>query len=94
VSALETSAGGAGGDGGDEGGERPETGTETETVLTFGGNSRTYHVVVHPPNGEVCALCGQTGRNPMLKERHLIESHYEPCSRCYSRVGGGDGGDE
>jgi len=53
-----------------------------DEVLTFGGSSRTYHRV-HERDGDVHAGCGQSGRNPLVKDRSVIESHYEPCSRCF-----------
>ncbi|MFC7175368.1 hypothetical protein ACFQL0_21910 [Haloplanus litoreus] len=30
--------------------------------------------------------CGQHGRNPTLKERAAIESHYRACRRCFPGV--------
>jgi hypothetical protein len=53
-------------------------------VLTFGGHGgRVYHRVRETLEGERVTACGQQGRNPYLKERAVIESHYSPCRRCF-----------
>jgi hypothetical protein len=54
------------------------------TVLTFTGQGgRRFHAPVRFSDA-VRPLCGQTGRNPVLKERALIETHYEACQRCFA----------
>jgi hypothetical protein len=53
-----------------------------ETVVVFGGNAKRYHDAVEGPDG-LRPRCAAAGRNPLLKERELIESHYKPCSRCF-----------
>lgn len=55
-----------------------------DEVLTFGGSGgRTYHRVSEPPSGGVRPYCGQHGRNPLRKDRAVIESHYDPCPKCF-----------
>lgn len=57
---------------------------DVETVLTFGGRGGgRFHIAVRR-DGELQAVCGQYGRNPLLKDRVVIESHYDPCSNCFA----------
>ena len=55
-----------------------------ETVVVFGGSAKTYHRESRLAGGPD-ARCGAAGRNPIRKYRDLIESHYSPCKRCFSR---------
>jgi len=59
-------------------------GNAPELVLTFGGHGgRVYHRVRETPEGDLVAWCSQQGRNPFLKERAAIESHYDACRGCF-----------
>lgn len=61
-----------------------------ETVLTYGGGKgRVYHRVIGT-DGEHRPACGRPGRNPLLKTRSLIESHYDACLRCFPNARDGD----
>lgn len=54
------------------------------TVVTFGGGSSPY--IYHRLAGsedDPEPACRQGGKNPLLKDRKLIESHYRPCERCF-----------
>ena len=54
------------------------------TVLTFAGSGgQRFHAPIRVGDA-VNPLCGQNGRNPVLKERALIETHYEACQRCFA----------
>lgn len=53
-----------------------------ETVIIFGGNAKHYHEPA-PWGDDLRTRCSIAGRNPMEKERELIESHYQPCSVCF-----------
>lgn len=55
-----------------------------ETAVVFGGGAKTYHKESRLAGGR-SVRCGAAGRNPMRKDRDLIESHYSPCKRCFTR---------
>ena len=58
-------------------------GDRPDEVLTFGGTGgQKYHRIVEF-RGEIQPACSQTGRNPLRKDRAVIESHYEPCQHCF-----------
>jgi hypothetical protein len=77
----------------DDVGSERVAGESPEVVLTFGGHGgRVYHRVRETLKGDLVAWCSQQGRNPLLKERAAIESHYSPCRRCFAD--GLDGADE
>jgi len=63
-------------DGDDEGPER---------VVTFGGSSKTYHRIVRV-DGQPRPACAQRGANPFVKERAVIDSHYDACVKCFPRA--------
>ena len=54
-----------------------------EIVIAFGGESRTFHAASRHPTRGLRPRCGTSGRNPLEKQRELIESHYAPCQLCY-----------
>jgi|GEM_PF-6306536 len=57
-----------------------------DEVLTFGGRGgRTYHRIDDAGD----PACKQHGRNPLRKDRAVIESHYDPCPRCFPAAAGG-----
>lgn len=54
-----------------------------DEVATFGGNAGSKYHRTYVHNGEQRVVCGLSGRNLLVKERALIETHYEPCGRCF-----------
>lgn len=59
-----------------------------EEVITFGGGGGTHYHRIGYDGGPAC---GQHGGNPLRKDRVAIETHYDPCPRCFPRVVRGDG---
>lgn len=65
--------------------ERQATVDLPTVVLTIGGSGSTYHRpewvddVVRP-------ACSTDGKNYYLKEREVVETHYNPCRRCFPRA--------
>jgi Arc/MetJ-type ribon-helix-helix transcriptional regulator len=54
-------------------------------VVIFGGRTKTYHRPTRP-NDDLRTWCGTVGRNPRLRERRLIETHYTPCKLCFPQA--------
>ncbi|MFC3957564.1 hypothetical protein [Halovivax cerinus] len=67
----------------------PAADESREDVLTFAGSGgRSYHRPVEQPalrgdEERLVAACGQTGRNPLLKDPDLIATHYDACAKCF-----------
>jgi len=59
-----------------------EDGDLPDEVVTFGGESSTYHRQ-DPAADEPTPVCRQHHGNAFRKERQLIESHYDPCRVCF-----------
>jgi len=64
-----------------------EGGLPDEVVIFGGGGSRTFHRRAR--GDEVRPVCGTPGRNPLVKERALVDGHYTPCKRCFPLSKGG-----